>query len=356
MCRAEIRGASLFLSLIAFGCRGSTDAAPPPQDAAADSCTLHIHPSPNAEATVKAALSLARAGDVLCFDEGTYLFSDSLSVATPGLTLRGDGRAVLDFRAQEGGERPGIVATASDVTIERIVVANTAGDALRAVDAAHVTFRHVGVQWEHPVAGSASYAIHALRCDGVVIEGCDVSGATDAAICIGQSKNIVVRDNDVHANVAGIEIENSRDSEVYGNRTIDNTAGILIFNLPHLPLEGGRHANVHDNIIERNNRLNDASSDALVSKLPRGIGLLVMAAADTDIHDNLFRSNDSAAIAIASCFAAPLGDCTSASPDYDPYARTTSIHGNRFMSNATEVHWDNEGMNHEGAKTRRPDK
>ncbi|MEZ4902094.1 MAG: hypothetical protein R2822_10230 [Spirosomataceae bacterium] len=44
---------------------------------------------------------------------------------------------------------------------------------------------------------------------------------------MGQSENIIVRNCYAHENVAGIEIENSDDAEVYKNRAINNTTGLV---------------------------------------------------------------------------------------------------------------------------------
>ena len=74
----------------------------------------------------------------------------------------------------------------------------------------------------------------------VLVEGCVVSGAKDAGIYVGQSRDIIVRNNEVFHNVAGIEIENSTGADVYGNTAAGNTGGILVFNMPNLPVPGSK--------------------------------------------------------------------------------------------------------------------
>ena len=61
----------------------------------------------------------------------------------------------------------------------------------------------------------------------------------------------------VECNVAGIEIENSTDADVYDNTRDDNTGGILVFNLPGLPVYGAR-TRVYDNQVVHNNTTNFA--------------------------------------------------------------------------------------------------
>ena len=57
------------------------------------------------------------------------------------------------------------------------------------------------------------------RCSSndVLVELCRVRAQDDAPIYVGQSSTIIVRYNDVRDGVAGIEIENSGNAQVYGN-------------------------------------------------------------------------------------------------------------------------------------------
>jgi parallel beta-helix repeat protein len=89
----------------------------------------------------------------------------------------------------------------------------------------------------------------------VLIEDSKVINVRDAGIYVGQSTNIVVRNNEVFGNPAGIEIENSANAEVYGNYAHDNSGGILIFKLV-LPIEYSNCHFIHDNIITNNNAPN----------------------------------------------------------------------------------------------------
>ena len=142
-----------------------------------------------------------------------------------------------------------------------------------------------------------------------------------------------MRNNKVYANVAGIEIENSTDSEVYGNTVYDNTAGILVLNLPDLPVQDGRRANVHDNEMRENNRANFAIAGTTVAGVPPGVGILVLAADETHIHANTFRSNDSTGVLIVSCYTNNNLSIAGARPAYDQFPQQTYIHENTYESN-----------------------
>jgi parallel beta-helix repeat protein len=85
-----------------------------------------------------------------------------------------------------------------------------------------------------------------------------VRGASDAGIYVGQSSNIIVRNSIVEYNVAGIEIENSSGADVYGNIARNNTGGVLVFDLPDLPVSGGNSTRIFANQILANNTRNFA--------------------------------------------------------------------------------------------------
>ncbi|MBK6512223.1 MAG: right-handed parallel beta-helix repeat-containing protein [Haliea sp.] len=117
---------------------------------------------------------------------------------------------------------------------------NTSGDAIKVKDANGVTFRRVRVEWTNgPDENNGAYGLYPVGCRNVLIEDSEVRGASDAGVYVGQSENIIVRRNYVYENVAGIEIENSKFADVYENNTTGNTGGILVFDLPGPPVQGG---------------------------------------------------------------------------------------------------------------------
>ena len=110
-----------------------------------------------------------------------------------------------------------------------------------------------------------------------MIEHCIAIAASDAGIYVGQSEDIIVRYSEAFDNVAGIEIENSTRADVYGNNVHGNTGGILVFDLPDLPVKEGRLVRIFDNIIKNNNLDNFAPEGNIVGKVPAGTGIMIMA-------------------------------------------------------------------------------
>ena len=94
-----------------------------------------------------------------------------------------------------------------------------------------------------PKSTNGAYGFYPVESEDVLIDGC-VKQNSDAGIYVGQSKNIIVRNSIAQYNVADIEIENSYYADVYDNLASHNTGGILIFDLPDLPQQRGRHIRV----------------------------------------------------------------------------------------------------------------
>ena len=310
----------------------------------ASPCTVSIAPSSSDQTTVQTALIETPAGSTICFESGVFRFTDELTLSSRGMTLRGTPTTVWDFRDQRTSARNGMLVTNDDFTIEDFTIKNTPGDGIRVEGVEGVTFRKLRVSWdpdalqpdEAGVARSGAYAVYPVDSSKVLIEDCEVSGARDAGLYVGQSHDIIVRRNKVYGNVAGIEVENSKNSEVYGNTVYDNTAGILVFNLPDLPVQDGRRANVHDNEVRENNRANFGIPGTTVAGVPPGVGILILAADETEIHANTFRANDSTAVLSVSCFTNNnLVDCRSTVP-YDQFPQQTYIHGNTYEANGTK--------------------
>jgi parallel beta-helix repeat protein len=303
----------------------------PPWDPA--SCTTVLEPSGGDDTeAVQTALILASSGDEICFAPGTFLFTTEVSLDVDGVTLRGGGMrtTTLDFSGQDVGAN-GISITSDDVTVQDLFVFDTPGDGIRAQDADGITFRRVKVSWaEAESQNSGAYALYPVGCTNVLVEGCDVSRSRDAGVYVGQSSNIIVRDNTVYGNVAGIEIENSTAAEVYDNHAFDNTAGILIFNLPKLAVYGSA-AIVRDNLIENNNLENFGVDGTIVAVVPPGVGILVLACDDNEFYDNTIRGHRTVGFLGMTYLRGLFGTYDDAG--FDEYAERNYIHDNLFENN-----------------------
>jgi parallel beta-helix repeat protein len=290
-----------------------------------------IAAGPEAQKQILEALIQAQPGDTILLGEGTFEIDTTLSLDVDGVTVRGQGmdRTVVDFAKQaagSGGE--GFLVTGDDFTIEDLAVRSTAGDAIKTEGIRGATFRRVRVDWPGPPkTENGAYGLYPVQTENVLIEECEVRGASDAGIYVGQSKNIIVRRNKVWENVAGLEIENSQNADVYENEAWNNSGGLLVFSLPELPVKDGRNARVFRNVVRENNHPNFGKPGAIVSTLPPGSGLIVMANDNVEVFENQFRDNDTANVSVVS-FLITQRQYDDAG--YDPYPEGVWVHHNTF--------------------------
>lgn len=304
--------------------------------AAKAACTTSVAPSDDDQTTLEGALIDAQSGDTICLKSGRYHPSGQLSLDVDHVTVRGEADTVLDFTDQKTGAN-GLEVTSDGVTLESLRLENTHGDGVRATSVRDLVVRGVRVAW---TAGASptngGYGIYPVSSMRVLIEDCYASGASDTGIYVGQSSQIVIRNSEVTQNVAGIEVENSTDAEVYGNHAHDNTAGILLFNLPGLPVRDGKRANVHDNVIEHNDGVNFAKSGNIVASIPPGTGMFILASDDNEVHSNMIRDNRSIGVAVVSWFVALREDDARMDPLYDWFPERNYVHSNIFEHNGAE--------------------
>lgn len=328
----------------------SADATPPdaasPDAIVQKPCTTTLQPAANATEAVQNAFIAAANGDVICFADGTYGFDDELSLTKDGITLRGNTAnrtaVVLNFSAQTGGGSGIHGQGTDDFVIEGMVIRDSAGDGVRIDRGTNLTFRNITVEWSTPGdMTNGAYGVYPVESENILIDNVEVRHASDAGIYVGQSKKALVRNSRAQANVAGIEIENTDDAEVRDNIVTGNVTGILIFNLPQLAKKTGARTKVHGNTVEMNNIASFAPG-GIVSFLPPGAGMLILAYDDAEVHGNTIRSNTSSAIVVVSCptvaLIAALGGGTVNCSDtgYDTFAEKVNIHDNTITGNAAD--------------------
>jgi parallel beta-helix repeat protein len=119
---------------------------------------------------------------------------------------------------------------------------------------------------------------------------------------------------------------------VYENESYDNTGGILVFVLPGDMTNGMGSANIHHNNVHSNNRMNFCHPGAVVCGVPQGMGMMVMAAKHTSIHDNAIADNDGVGILVVDYRSSGSGPVPMG---FDPTTSDVCIHDNTFTNNST---------------------
>jgi parallel beta-helix repeat protein len=248
---------------------------------------------------------------------------DKAGISLVGVQVNGE-RPILDGQNKLGDAVHG---SGDQFLMEGFFIRNYIGSGVITHRARNVTYRDLIV--ENP----GLYALYPVECTGVLVEGCVVSGAKDAGIYVGQSRHIIVRNNEVFHNVAGIEIENSVHALVANNSAHHNTAGILVFLLPNLPSKVASHTRVVGNRTWENNHENFGKPGSTVSLLPPGLGMFIMAADHTEVTQNQIFGNDSQGIQVISFLTSQAAHRRKIEYDIEPNADNNLIRANLYRDN-----------------------
>ena len=230
----------------------------------------------------------AKPGAVIEIPAGVFAIDTELSLVVDGVTIRGQGmdKTILNFRNQAAGAQ-GLLVTASNFTIENLAIEDTKGDAIKINKGENIIVRKVRTEWtQGPKTENGAYGIYPVQTKNVLIEDSVAIGASDAGIYVGQSQNVVVRRNRAEFNVAGIEIENCIDADVYENLATNNTR-------------------------------NFGHAGTPVASVPAGTGVIVNSNDQVEIFDNDIADNKTANIIISALFSAGYSD-SAMSGDFDP--------------------------------------
>ena len=298
-----------------------------------------IEAGEDAQKKAQTALIDAKPGEVIEFGEGTFEFDSTLSCDVSDITIRGQGedKTILSFAKQgqgTGGEGLSI-SSKQNCTIENLAVVDAKGDAIKINRCDGITLRGVRTSWTGgPKTENGAYGLYPVLSKNVLIEDCIATDASDAGIYVGQSENIIVRRSRAENNVAGIEIENSINADVYENVATGNTGGILVFSLPDLEVKVGRNCRVYNNEIVSNNHENFAPKGNAVANVPPGTGVMVLASRQVEVFDNQIKDNQSTGLSICSYLVTqkPFDK----DPGYDPYCDSIYVHNNKFENNGSQ--------------------
>jgi parallel beta-helix repeat protein len=292
--------------------------------AAANAGVIHVEPGADAQERLQAALIEAKPGDTVEIAAGRFDLTDGLSLDVDKVTVKGAGPSatILSFKGQKGSGE-GLLVTADDVVLKGFAVEDSRGDGIKSKGANRIAYVDIRVEWVGgPLESNGAYGIYPVESSDVLIDRVTVRGASDAGIYVGQSNRIIVRNSTAMYNVAGIEIENSFNADVYGNVSMHNTGGILVFDLPSLPQLGGHNVRVFGNRVTKNDTSNFAPKGNIVASVPDGTGILVMANRDVQVFNNAIGDNITSNVMIVG-YQSAFTDTK-----YNPLSRNISVYDN----------------------------
>ncbi len=261
--------------------------------------------------SIQAAVKKASPGDTIKVYPGTYketVYIDKNDITLSGVVIRGE------WPTMDGEKElnDAVLYSGHGVTVEHLKIINYKGNAIMGQAGNNYIIRH------NLIKDAGVYGIFPEFGKNGIIEHNVVSGIEDAAIYVGMCDNVDVRFNEVFDNVAGIEIENTRHALVESNYAHNNTGGILAFITPGLPIKTTFDVIIRNNFVVNNNHENFGEPGSLVASIPPGTGILIMAADEVTIENNIISGNDNYGIAIVDLrFSAGLGVDPGSDPNPD---------------------------------------
>lgn len=303
---------------------------------AAQAKTLAVTPGPDAQERLQTALLDAKPGDVVQLAAGRYELADGLSLDVDDVTVKGAGpdATVLSFKGQKGAGE-GLLITSDRVTVRDLGVEDTKGDGVKSKASDQISFINLRVEWTGgPNEKNGAYGVYPVSSTNVLIDKVVVKGASDAGIYVGQSKNIVVKRSRAEFNVAGIEIENSMNADVFDNVATHNAGGILVFDLPNLPQMGGHSTRIFRNKVVQNDTPNFAPKGNIVAQVPTGTGVMIMANRNVHVFENEIAENQTSAVMLVS-YVQKFDDKT-----YNPLPRDIVVRDNKLGRNGWDPKFD----------------
>lgn len=303
----------------------------------------------NAGDKIQAAIDAARPGDTVLIMPGTY--NEGVVVKRNNITLRGqmDGttRPILDGQKQIGN---GVIACGDSFTVENLHVKNYQANGILTNGADGVVMRNNFAE------DTGEYGLFPVHSKNVLLESNVVTGATDAALYVGQSENVTMRNNEAYNSVTGLEIENTSNALAENNYLHENTSGLLVFVLPDLARKVTSNNIVRNNRIINNNIENAGKPGSIVSNVPPGVGMVLLGPDTTEITGNEIRDHRSAGIALVSLHTFFSDRATF---DVGTEPEGNRIYGNTLINNGYDAHpnakkfgfpavaiiWDGSGTN-----------
>lgn len=274
----------------------------------------------------------------IIFEEGLFSFTNTLSMDGKNkIVIKGAGRdkTYLDFSGQLAGGDGVLVSNSNSIRFEDLTIRDAKGDALKARDCNKISFVNIGTVWSgEPNIENGAYGLYPVLSTEVYIDNCYAYGASDAGIYVGQSDQVILKNSVAEGNVAGIEIENTTNADVFGNEAFDNTGGILVFDLPGLT-KYGNSTRVYDNNCHDNNRINFAPKENTVANVPAGTGCMILSTKNVEIFNNNFKDNNFVGVLVANYL---ILNPSPSDPNYDPFPDGIYIHDNTHsMTGAVDV-------------------
>lgn len=301
-------------------------------------CDQRLGPGDDDHAAISEALAALQSGQTLCLTGGRFVLDAPLAIdGLRDVTLTGAGEeqpeeTVLDFSGQTVGD--GLTITgASGLTLLDLVIESPAGRGVVLEESTDVRIERLTVGWTPDLLrGGDGLAI--VDSSNVVVHSSSFIGSTAAGLSITGSERVLVEESVAFENLAGFALLDSSECEVRTSSAIENGLGFVVADLA----DGSHRASANtlrDNVAVENNAILDRPVDSWLTHLPSGVGVLILAADDTELTGNQIDTNAGAGVLILASTTLELAGAPAVQAD-DPYPERIHLYDNTYSENGLD--------------------
>jgi parallel beta-helix repeat protein len=117
------------------------------------------------------------------------------------VSIKGAGKdkTVLSFEGQTQGAEGILVKQCSNITLADFTIEDAKGDNIKVTETDGIHFNGLRVAWTGTVSPeNGAYGLYPVLSKRVIIQNCEVLGASDAGIYVGQSDSVIIKNNEVY--------------------------------------------------------------------------------------------------------------------------------------------------------------
>jgi len=320
------------LALLVAGCTGG--------QVGSGECDARVAPGGDDHAALSEALAALQDGQTLCLAAGRFMVDGPLTLdGASDITIAGadpeqSEPTVLDFTAQTDGDAL-TIANATALSLRDLTIESAFGRGVVIDRGEGVEIERLTVLWDPEMPrGGDGLAIVGSR--NVRVGASSFAASSAAGAIVTRSETVLLEECDAFDNVAGFVLEDSRGCELRGNNAELNGLGFVVADTPEASETAGANT-LRDNLALENNAILDRPAGSLLSHLPGGVGILILAADDTEVTGNHLDTNATSGVMILSYTTLiELAGAPEAGDGYDPHPELVHVHGDTYFENGID--------------------